>query len=149
MQRNINEVEKVLNKHIDKLVRVYGIKLIYIFGSYAKGENRADSDLDIAVYFDSEVDGFVKLDILDELVGIFNREDIDLVILNNVDEVLKFQVIKYGKVVYMEDLVTKVTFESRVMSEYMDREYFREVRNKYSHKRFLEVMNASKTYFKN
>lgn len=148
MQRNINEVEKVLNKHIDKLVRVYGIKLIYIFGSYAKGENRADSDLDIAVYFDSEVDGFVKLDILDELVGIFNREDIDLVILNNVDEVLKFQVIKYGKVVYMEDLVTKVTFESRVMSEYMDREYFREVRNKYSHKRFLEVMNDSKTYFK-
>ena len=148
MQRNINEVEKVLNKHIDKLVCDYGIKLIYIFGSYAKGENRAGSDLDIAIYFDNEVDGFVKLDILDELVGIFNREDIDLVILNNVDEVLKFQVIKYGKVVYMEDLVTKVTFESRVMREYMDMEYFREVRNKYSHKRFLEVMNDSKTYFK-
>ena len=101
MQRNINEVEKVLNKHIDKLVCDYGIKLIYIFGSYAKGENRAGSDLDIAIYFDNEVDGFVKLDILDELVGIFNREDIDLVILNNVDEVLKFQVIKYGKLVYM------------------------------------------------
>lgn len=148
MQRSINEVEKVLNKHIDKLVRDYGIKLIYIFGSYAKRENRADSDLDIAMYFDREVDGFVKLDILDELVGIFNREDLDLVILNNVDEVLKFQVIKYGKVVYMEDLVTKVTFESRVMSEYMDMEYFREVRNKYSHKRFLEVINDSKTYFK-
>ena len=148
MQRNINEVEKVLNKHIDKLICDYGIKLIYIFGSYAKGENRAGSDLDIAIYFDNDVDGFVKLDILDELVGIFNREDIDLVILNNVDEVLKFQVIKYGKVVYMEDLVTKVTFESRVMREYMDMEYFREVRNKYSHKRFLEVMNNSKAYFK-
>ena len=145
MQRNINEVEKVLNKHIDKLVCDYGIKLIYIFGSYAKGENRAGSDLDIAIYFDNEVDGFVKLDILDELVGIFNREDIDLVILNNVDEVLKFQVIKYGKLVYMEDLVTKVTFESKVMSEYMDMEYFREVRNKYSHKRFLEVMNDSQS----
>ena len=145
MQRNIDEVEKVLNKHIDKIVHDYEIKLIYIFGSYAKGENRADSDLDIAMYFDREVDGFVKLDILDELVGIFNREDIDLVILNNVDEVLKFQVIKYGKLVYMEDLVTKVTFESKVMSEYMDMEYFREVRNKYSHKRFLEVMNDSQS----
>ena len=143
MQRNIDKVEKVLNEHIDKFVLDYGIKLIYIFGSYAKGENRADSDLDIAMYFDREVDGFVKLDILDKLVGIFNREDIDLVILNEVDEVLKFQVIKYGKVVYMEDLVTKVTFEARVMSEYMDMEYFREVRNKYSHKRFLEVMNDS------
>lgn len=147
MQRNIDEVEKVLSKHINKLVCDYGIKLIYIFGSYAKGENRIDSDLDIAMYFNREVDGFVKLDILDELVGIFNREDIDLVILNNVDEVLKFQVIKYGKVVYMKDLVTKVIFESRVMSEYMDMEYFREVRNKYSHKRFSEVMNDSQAYF--
>ena len=143
MQRSINEVEKVLNKYIDKLVRDYEIKLIYIFGSYAKGENRADSDLDIAMYFDREIDGFAKLDIFGELVGIFNREDIDLVILNNVDEVLKFQVIKYGKVVYMKDLVTKVTFEARAMSEYMDMEHFREVRNKYSHKRFLEVMNDS------
>lgn len=63
-----------------------------------------------------------------------------LVILNNVDEVLKFQVIKYGKVIYMESLLTKVMLESRVMSEYMDMEHFRKVRNKYTHKRFLEVM---------
>lgn len=65
------------------MARDYRIKLIYIFGSYAKGEKREDSDLDIAMYFDIEVDGFVKLDILDELVGIFNREDIDLEVMNN------------------------------------------------------------------
>ncbi|MGI6588599.1 MAG: type VII toxin-antitoxin system MntA family adenylyltransferase antitoxin [Peptococcia bacterium] len=140
MQKNITEVEKVLNKYIDKLVNDYGIKLIYVFGSYAKGENRGNSDLDIAMYLKGEVDGLIKLAILDELVGIFNRVDIDLVILNNVDEVLKFQVIKYGKVIYMENLLTKVMFESRVMSEYMDMEHFRKVRNKYTHKRFLEVM---------
>lgn len=143
MQKNIDEVEKVLDKRIDMLVHDYGIKLIYIFGSYAKGENREDSDLDIAMFFEGEVNGFIKLDILDRLVGIFNREDIDLVILNNVDEVLKFQVIKYGKIIYMEDLLTKVTFEARVMSEYMDMEHFRKVRNEYSHKRFLEVMKDS------
>ena len=34
MQRNIDEVERVINKHIDKLVRGYGIKLIY--STYAK-----------------------------------------------------------------------------------------------------------------
>lgn len=43
----------------------------------------------------------------------------------------------------MEDLATKVIFEARSMSEYMDMEHFREVRNKYSHKRFLKVMNDS------
>jgi hypothetical protein len=140
VQKNITEVENVLNEHLDKLVADYNIKLIYIFGSYAKGENKENSDLDIAMYFESDMDGVVKLAILDDLVGIFNREDIDLVILNNVDEVLKFQVIKYGKVIYTEDLVTKVMFEARVMSEYMDMEHFRKVRNEYIHKRFIEVM---------
>lgn len=143
MQKNLNEVEKAINEYIDNLILHYGIKLIYIFGSYAKGENREDSDLDIAMYFHNKVDGFEKLDILDKLVEIFNREDIDLVILNNADEVLKFQVIKYGKVIYMEDLATKVTFEARVMSEYMDMEHFRKVRSEFSHKRFLEVMKGS------
>ncbi|MPM85197.1 hypothetical protein SDC9_132275 [bioreactor metagenome] len=140
MQKNINEIEKAMSEHMHNLISHYGIKLIYIFGSYAKGENREDSDLDIAMYFHNEIDGFRKLDILDKLVEIFDREDIDLVILNNADEVLKFQVIKYGNLMYMENLATKVIFEARVMSEYMDMEHFRKVRNEFSHKRFLEVM---------
>lgn len=61
MQENIDDVIIVLSKNTDKLVQDYGIKLIYIFGSYAKGKNKADSDLDIAVYFNRQVDGFVKL----------------------------------------------------------------------------------------
>ncbi|SHI76214.1 type VII toxin-antitoxin system MntA family adenylyltransferase antitoxin [Lutispora thermophila] len=140
MEKNINEIQEIMAPYVEELINKYKIKLIYIFGSYAKGNNNESSDLDIAVYLENEAYGFVRLSILDELVGIFNREDIDLVILNNADEVVKFQVIKYGKILYMKDLLTKVMFETRVMSEYMDMEHFRNIRNEYSHKRFLEVM---------
>ena len=49
---------------------------------------------------------------------------------------LQFQVIKYGKVVYMKDLLTKVLYESRVMDFYMDMEHFRRLRNEIMHKTF-------------
>lgn len=133
MQKDILEIEQILNKHIYRLIEDYNIKLLYIFGSYAKGRNIANSDLDIAVYLEGESDGFTSLDILDDLVDIFNREDIDLVILNNVDIEIQFQVIKYGKVLYMEDLFTKVVFESNIMSRYMDMEHFRNIQNKIIH----------------
>ena len=140
MINNIHDIEEIFKLHIDNLIKEYSISLIYIFGSFARGINRKDSDIDIAVLLDCEIDVYTKLNILGVLVDIFKREDIDLVILNNVNEVLKFQVIKYGKVIYMESLYTKVMFESKTMSEYMDKEHFRNTQAKYSHKRFLERM---------
>lgn len=144
MQKDLLEVKSILNNHIDRLVKEYNIKLIYIFGSYGRGVNTENSDLDIAIYVDGKPDGFIKLDILDELVEIFKREDIDLVILNNVDVELQFQVIKYGKIIYMEGLMTKVTFETKVSSIYMDMEHFRKVQYEVGYKRFLEVFNEPK-----
>lgn len=142
MQKNIEEVKKNLNNHKDRLVNKYNIELIYIFGSYATNKNNENSDLDIAVYLGGKPDAFIRLEILDELVGIFRREDIDLVILNKVNIVLQFQVIKYGEVVYMKDLLTKVLYESRTMNFYMDMEYFRNVRNTIKHEKFLEFIKS-------
>jgi hypothetical protein len=102
-------------------------------------KNRENSDLDIAIYLEGERESFVKLEILDELVSILQREDIDIVILNNADIELQFQVIKYGKAIYMKDLLIKVLYESKVMSYYMDMEHFRNVQYKIGHQKFLEL----------
>ena len=144
MINNIEDIKDIFEAYKDGFIDEFNISLIYIFGSFAKETNRKNSDIDIAVLLDGEIDVYTKLNILGALVDIFKREDIDLVILNNVNEVLKFQVIKYGKVIYMESLYTKVMFESKTMSEYMDKEYFRNTQAKYSHIKFLEIMNDNK-----
>lgn len=144
MINNIEDIKDIFEAHKDGFIDEFNISLIYIFGSFAKETNRKNSDIDIAVLLDGEIDVYTKLNILGALVDIFKREDIDLVILNNVNEVLKFQVIKYGKVIYMESLYTKVMFESKTMSEYMDKEYFRDTQAKYSYKKFLEIINENK-----
>lgn len=138
---NIKDIKSIFENHIDKFVEEFDISLIYVFGSFAKNANKLDSDIDIAILLNGEIDGYTQLNILGKLIDIFKREDIDLCILNNVNEVLKFQVIKYGKIIYMGSLYAKVMFESMTMSEYMDKEYFRNIQTEYSHKRFLQIMN--------
>lgn len=145
MLKNIQDIKGYLDMGLEKLLQKFPIKLFYIFGSFAKGTNHKNSDLDIAVLLEGEPDSFIKLELLDELVGIFKTDTIDLTILNNADEVLRFQVIKYGKVLYMKDLTTKVTFETKTMSEYVDMEYFRNVQSKYSHERLLEIFSSNRS----
>ncbi len=141
MINNIEDIKTIFENHMDKFVDEFNISLIYVFGSFARGINKKDSDIDIAILLNGKMDAYTKLNILGRLIDIFKRNDIDLCIMNNVNEVLKFQVIKYGKIIYMESLYSKVMFESKVMSEYMDKEHFRNSQSEYSHMRFLEIMN--------
>lgn len=131
IQKDLCEVKDILENNLETLIDSYGIKLIYIFGSYAKGTNGKDSDLDIAVLLEDNYNPLDKLALIGEFIDILKRNDIDLVILNNANSVLKHQVIKYGKLAYMQDEDIKVNFEVRVLKEYMDMEPFRRTQMKY------------------
>ena len=134
---DILAIKKQFNDYIEEFVEEFNISLIYIFGSIAKNKQREDSDLDIAIYCDERVDGYTKLRILGRLVDVFKREDIDLVILNDANEILKFQVIKYGINIYKGRELNRVLFEAETMSRYMDMEYFRNTQYKYSRNKIL------------
>lgn len=144
MINSIDDIKKILEENIEDLIKEFNISLIYLFGSYAKGTNTKKSDIDIAILTNGETNAYLKLDMLGKLIDIFKREDIDLVILNDSNEILKFQVIKYGKIVYMDSLYVKVMFESKTMSRYMDMEHFRNIQNAYSHRRFLDMIDNEK-----
>jgi len=131
IQKDLNEVISILKNNLNALLEKYNIKLIYIFGSYAKGKNDKNSDLDIAVLLEKGYNPLDKLSLIGDFIDIFKRNDIDLVILNDANPVLEHQVIKYGKLVYMKDEDVKVFYEVRVLKEYMDMEYFRNTQMEY------------------
>ncbi len=64
--KRVEEYTKVISKH-------YNIKEVYLFGSYAKGTNNEDSDIDVAVIVNSNNNIF---DIMVELMML--TRDIDL-----------------------------------------------------------------------
>ena len=50
--KNMDEIIKILTEHKEELKKKYKIKEIKIFGSYARGEQKETSDIDIIVDFE-------------------------------------------------------------------------------------------------
>ena len=72
-----SEVLQKLSEHKVELQTKYPLKSIALFGSYARGEQSEESDIDVLVEF-SEPVGMEFIDLLLELEEIFNRK-VDLV----------------------------------------------------------------------
>ena len=68
-----SDILKIVNKYVKKISKRFNINAVYLFGSYAKGTEHEDSDIDIAVILDSNSD---TIDLMVELMML--TESIDL-----------------------------------------------------------------------
>ena len=89
----IDEIKNSISEKKELLISKYNIDDIGIFGSYARGEERNNSDVDILVNF-SEPIGLLKLinmeNYLSELLG----AKADVVIKSDLRDELRDQIIK-------------------------------------------------------
>lgn len=107
------------------------VVVAYLFGSVAKGAAGRLSDVDVAVLLSKGYDLTLdyRLYLMGELAEIIGRET-DVVILNEVPPLLRYEVIKCGKILYCKDECERVAFEEKTLDEYLDmgrieREYFK------------------------
>lgn len=68
-----NEALKIAKRYINSVSKKYQIENAILFGSYAKGTNHADSDIDIAIIL-KKVDDIIDLQI--ELMCLRSDEDL-------------------------------------------------------------------------
>ena len=99
----IQEAKKIFEK-------LENVQFAYLFGSYAKGEQREGSDVDIAIYF-KKYNFDVKLSVHHTLQRSLKR-DVDLVVLNTVKNFDLLQDILDEGIVLKES-----TDDSRLMFE--------------------------------
>lgn len=85
----------ILHKIQKCLTRFSGIKLAFLFGSFASGYASATSDIDVALLFEGKPDYYVLESIKDALSKHTKRE-IDLLVLNDASPVIRMQVLKKG-----------------------------------------------------
>ena len=117
----------IIDQHLAELQSLFvqhGVVLAYLFGSQARGDASARSDVDIAVYIDREREppsiwGYAA-ELITDLMAALGRNDIDVVVLNDAPPLLYYRVLRDGERLLSRDLAATTTREGRALSRYCD-----------------------------
>ena len=121
-----------------RLAAIDDVAFAYLFGSRARGEERPDSDWDLAVYLreglSSEERFDLRLRLLAELDDL-GRDDVE--ILNDAPPLLAHRAIM-GRRLVVRDEVALVRFSVRTVAESEDGRYWRELHRRARAQRLKE-----------
>ena len=76
--KNLQEIKAALTAEKEELRRRYTVSAIGIFGSYVRGEQRQDSDIDVLVDYD-KLPSLLKIVNMENYLSDLLREKVDLV----------------------------------------------------------------------
>lgn len=90
-----------------------------LFGSAVSNRLTEDSDLDIAVSFRSRLSWRSSAELRAQLEAVVHRP-VDLVDLKAVDPVLKMQLVRYGRLLVLNDSSAYHAFQMYTIAQYLD-----------------------------
>ena len=120
---NIESIKKNIAKYFSGKEEVL---FAYIFGSLPKKTANKLSDIDIAIYIDtnklarSEFRYGYQSEVLTDMIKISQTSKVDLVILNSAPPLLKHRVIYHGELIYSADEKERIRFQVDTINMYMD-----------------------------
>jgi len=143
LHRSLNMITETQLGLLSETLKKYpDVQFAYLFGSQASGNVTPISDVDVAVYLDDHLASTEQFKLQLHLVGVLcqalQRNDVELAILNGADIVLRYQVLKNGKLIFCRDQTAKNEFFVRTMSEYLDAEPLRAFHREKMKKRIKE-----------
>ena len=127
---SLDEIEQKVVKEPDpiNIFKQYPVKFAYLFGSQAKGNVTALSDVDIAVFLNESLTDKqqfkLRLELIEKLSREYKVDNIDIVALNKSSLFLSFNIVITGKLLYCNDETRRIQFESKIMSLYFDQDYY-------------------------
>lgn len=101
--------------------QVKDLRAVYVFGSFANGRNRADSDMDLAILADVPFDALALWQLSASVASAIDRE-VDLIDLRapNLSLVLGFEIVKEGKLIYCADEMALLDRKCYLIDMYHD-----------------------------
>lgn len=115
MKKDVGELKEKLTEYLSNREEVI---FAFLYGSFAKGSELADSDLDIAVYIKENYPSSKTDQIWDDLQRI-SKKDVELLILNNANPSVAWEAIR-GIPLVIKDKKKYMDFMLEVSSEALD-----------------------------
>ncbi len=112
-------MEEEIKKSTEKLKDKFNCEAIILFGSYARNEQRPDSDIDIAYKSNRQVSKqeiFDMTQILEESL----KKDVDLVDLNEISDSFRYEILMNGTILYCEDDFKFDLYKLDMFREYLE-----------------------------
>jgi uncharacterized protein len=111
----LTDIER--NKLVEYLINTLKPEFIYLYGSFAIGEGRADSDIDLAIYTDKEVSPY-ELFIISNKLSFMVGRDVEIVNLKAIDTVFASQIVGNREELYCKNDLLRANFNIRIFKEY-------------------------------
>ena len=109
--------EHVKQQLIDVIKQHVQPDFILLFGSFAKGNAREDSDIDLAYFSKRSLSSYERFNLAGELAAIANRE-VDLVDIKQIDTVFTMQIFEQAIPIYILDRNEFIRQKIRAYSMY-------------------------------
>lgn len=133
-----------IEEYKDKIVNLCKektVEAVYLFGSYAQDTASPLSDIDFAILLSTknkQDNQELRRFFINALIRIFHKNDLDVVLLNEAPPALRFNIIKNGKLLYVDNEKERIDFESQTIIDYIDTYPLRDVYNRYLFKNIKE-----------
>lgn len=109
--------DKVKKDIVEFINKEFSTRIIYLFGSFARGEGRQDSDIDLAIYSTSNIDEY-ELFILAGNLSFKVKRDVQIINIKNASTVFAAQIVGLGEVIYCDDEEFRANYEIRIFKDY-------------------------------
>ncbi len=115
MTKDREDLEKIIVEHVTP-----DISFVILFGSWAMGGVRHDSDVDLAIYLkDWPMENIYSQKFKEDLEESL-KASVDVIVLNDADPIISMQALKFGRLIFCRDRDEFVLFKARKVSEYLD-----------------------------
>ena len=112
-------MDEIFENIKNELLKKIDCEAIVLFGSYARGTQNAESDIDIAFKANKEI---TKKDIfyLKQELEDIAKKDIDLINLDNIGDGFRYEILINGKTLYCKDKLKFELYKLEMYREYLD-----------------------------
>lgn len=110
--------DEIKEKIVEFINNEFKVNFIYLFGSFARGEGREDSDIDLAIHGDYVCDQYELFIKANELSFIVKR-DVQLIDLRDVSTVFAAQIVGNNELLFSKDENIRIDYDIRAFKEYV------------------------------